>query len=134
MQESAPIQESWNKKRIILFLFIILILLAIGFAIKNFVLKSNVPLNDALVKSAGLVKGTSTEEQNPNKEEKNSLPVQSIIEDRINEIRKEVNTLNVSDVASSSPQVQKVLNDLKSLENYPKNQAKDICLNLCNNL
>jgi hypothetical protein len=31
------------------------------------------------------------------------------------------------EIASSSPQMQKILNDIKSLEQYPANQAKEFC-------
>lgn len=133
MQEATPIQESWNKKRLIIFSLFLVILL--GTIFKIFVLdKNKTPVYNAIIsgKNSGKVEGISTED-NQTVEQKASLPVQSIVENRLNEIRREVSKLNVSEIASSSPQVQKVLNDLKALENYPKNQAKEACLNLCNN-
>jgi hypothetical protein len=35
------------------------------------------------------------------------------------------------EVASSSPQVQKILNDIKALQQYPANQIKDLCRKIC---
>lgn len=53
---------------------------------------------------------------------------------RIEDIRESVNNLNVVDIATSSPQIQKVINDIKALESLPKNQAKGACERICSQL
>lgn len=56
------------------------------------------------------------------------------VRERIKEIKENVNSLNVVDIATSSPQIQKVINDIKALENLPKNQAKEACERICSKL
>lgn len=63
-----------------------------------------------------------------------SLPSKSDIEKKIGEMTKEVNSLNINEIASSSPQVQKVLQDIKNLQHYPENQAKEMCQKICSSL
>ncbi len=63
-----------------------------------------------------------------------SFSLQSTAEEKINSIRERVSQLDVKEVASSSPQVQKVLNDIKELKNYPRNQAKEACRQVCDKL
>lgn len=60
--------------------------------------------------------------------------IQEGAQERLNTIKKQVEQLSISDIASSSPQVQKVIKDLESLQNYPKDQAKQMCENICKNL
>ena len=56
------------------------------------------------------------------------------VENKLNDLKKEVNNINVVEVATSTPAVKKVLNDIKSLENLPQSQAKDACFKICNGL
>ncbi len=53
---------------------------------------------------------------------------------KFDEIKKEAEKVDIAEVASSSPQVQKILNDLKTLENAPKDQVKQSCQQICNSL
>jgi hypothetical protein len=57
--------------------------------------------------------------------------IQETIKEKINSIKQEVSGLDIVEIASSSPQVQKILNDIKSLEQYPTNQIKEICRKIC---
>lgn len=143
MNDIDSIQESWNKKRIILGLIIICFFLvgAVYFFKKNNLDKEKIFQKSPL---AG-VKGVNI--NNPNNSEKNdtnqvsqkpvSLPLANELRDNIKQnidsIRQEVSILKVEEIASSSPAVQKVLNEIKLLEQYPKNQAKDICQKVCDN-
>jgi hypothetical protein len=56
------------------------------------------------------------------------------LQEKINEITQQVSNLDIKDVASSSPQVQKVLHDMESLKDLPKSQAKDACMKICSGL
>lgn len=47
---------------------------------------------------------------------------------------KEVLHLELDDIASSSPQIQRVLGEIKALGKYPRNQAKDLCQKICSGL
>lgn len=60
-----------------------------------------------------------------------SKDIQKNVEEKLETIKEEVSSLKPLDVATSSPQVQKVLNDIKTLEQYPRNQAREICENIC---
>jgi len=64
----------------------------------------------------------------------NTQDLKSAVEDKIQTIQNEASGVNVSEIASSSPQVQKIINDIKSLEGYPSNHAKSMCENICSGL
>jgi hypothetical protein len=76
------------------------------------------------------VKGVSTEKVATNSSRLSPKSVQ----DKINEIKKEIQNINVVDVTTHSPQAQKVMNDLKSLEGVPGTQAKNVCESICKGL
>ena len=116
-------ETSWNKKRIVIFIFLLALLIAGGYFFKTRVLGSS---SSQLAKS---VKGISSEKKNI--EPEFSVDIQGAVKEKINSIGQEVSNLDVLEVASSSPQVQKILNDIKSLEQYPTNQIKEICRKIC---
>lgn len=124
--------ETWDKKKIFITFFVI-ILLGIGaYSLKNALLSKNIDF----LKS---VRGISIAEDDKTKGEslKNRsapLSLQAAIKEKLDDLKKEVNSLNVADIATSSPQVQKIINDLNSLRDYPVNEAKEICQRVCSNL
>ncbi len=109
-------EVSWNKKRIYLTLVLIILILGGLFAVyaKNY-------KETAVLSSRKVVAPPR-------------IDLQSGLEDKINNIKAEAGNINVTDIATSSPQVQKVINDLRNLQNYPKNQVRQACENICNNL
>lgn len=118
-------KESWNYKRIIIVVFL-LITLAIG----GFYIKSNYFKDTS--SPALSVKGESVEiNENLEKEEEININLQDALKERIQNLKKEAGNLNVLDIASSSPEIQKIINDIKGLEEYPQNQFKNICRQLC---
>lgn len=127
--------EQWNKKRVVLTILVFLLLVAGAYAVKTYVLGSNdsnlSPGSNS--NSRDNVKGASVT-PTPTI----TLPsMQSIGQGalgNINNIKDEINKINVQELATSSPQVQKILNDIKSLPSVPGQQAKDICLKVCNGL
>ena len=74
------------------------------------------------------VKASSTKSINPVNE------IKSAVEDKIEVIQEEAKDIDLAEVASSSPQIQKIIKDLKSLENYPADQAKSLCEKICSGL
>ncbi|MDO8621593.1 MAG: hypothetical protein Q7R31_04940 [Candidatus Levybacteria bacterium] len=132
--------ESWNKKRIFLTLLVIIALLTGAFGIKNFVLGNNtLPKESPIISALQSVKGAVTQEElNAQATKINppaaNLPVQKIVQDQLEVIQQEVKNLNVADITSSSPQVKKIIEDLQSLQDYPRNQAKDVCTKICSGL
>lgn len=118
--EEANAGESWNKGKIIITVFLLVLLITGGYLLKTSVFGDNSsPVNQKSVK------GTSVEEKavEPTLEQN----IQETIREKINNLKQEVLGLDVIEIASSSPQVQKILNDIKSLEQYPANQVKEIC-------
>ena len=137
MNEINPVeQEVWDKKKIFLFALITALVLGLGF--KTFVLEKNQDITQNKSEVRGIdVKGdqgsnfdSQTQELSPITKE----TIQKTFEEKVIEIRKDVEKINVVDVATSTPAIQKVINDIKNLQNYPQNQAKDACFKICEGL
>ena len=125
--EEVKTGDSWNKKRIFAAVFLIIALIVLGYLLKTKVLSEKAPPTD----SSKAVKGTaSTKEEIKEKEELN-VNVQKAVAEKIESLKQAALGLNVVEIASSSPQVQKIINDIKALEQYPTNQAKEICKQIC---
>lgn len=85
------------------------------------------------------VEGAKTSSDSQDSAESSSPPENSglpniDVSEKLEALKKEAGKIDVDQIASSSPQIQKVLNDLKALEKVPQNQAKNMCLNICNTL
>ena len=118
--------ETWNKKRIIIAIAIITLLIIGGILLKNSILGTKFSPSSFL-KS---VKGVSSQKV----DKPVPLPIKATIQEKLDTIKKDINSLNIVDIASSSPQVQKIINDLNSIKDYPKNEAKDLCQKICGGL
>jgi hypothetical protein len=121
-------RESWNKKRIFLAFFLVIGLIILGYFLKTKVLGENYsPLDQSKA-----VKGTtSAKKENKEQEQRLDVSVQKKVAEKIESIKQAALGLNVAEITSSSPQVQKIINDIKALEQYPTNQAKEICRQIC---
>lgn len=117
--EEIKSEESWNKKKIFAAFFLVVLLIIGGYFLKTRV------LDVTSFNPLASVKGVNTKENITN------FNIPQSIREKINNLKQEVSGLNIVEIASSSPQVQKVLNDIKSLEQYPTNQAKEICRKIC---
>ncbi len=136
MQEES---EIWDKKKIILGLISGAIL--IGGAV--YLLKPTIAKNIGKTSSSSpQVAGVETKSsdqnasQNPNQtKEELSLPKNATeLEKRLEIIKREVITLTTSDIASSSPQLLQVVQDIKNLQQSPANATKQLCENICKSL
>lgn len=111
----------WNRKRILVLLVIVAILLVGGLIY--------------LVKTSSQVKGISTYTPPPSDTfDQASSQISEGVRNKIFSIQEDAKNLNVSEVASSSPQVQKVIKDIQSIQNLPSDKAKDACQKICNEL
>lgn len=117
--------SEWDKRKIGIFLIVLFLLFGLGFYLRGVFL----PATTEDVKSASVAPKTTKDITDTL-----SSDVPTNMQDKVNQIQQSVNNLNVNDIASSSPQVQKVLNDIRALQDYPKNQAKQACINICNQL
>ena len=130
--EKINTEESWNKKRIFIALFLVTLLVVGGYFFKNHFLGENLS-----VKTEGSVKGTNLKENNSdNNSDDNAgqdfkMNIEEAVKEKIDNLKQEVSGLNIMEIASSSPQIQKIINDIKALERYPTNQAKEICKKIC---
>lgn len=114
----------WDKKKIIAFLVVGVVLIFLAANFKTAILgETSTPTENIQTKQ---VKGVSTSDI--------ANGIRQSVQNNLNNIKFEAENLNVAEIASSSPQVQKVLNDLKSLKDVPKNQLKDVCEKVCGRL
>lgn len=132
-----PQEEVWDIKRIA-FAFTggVILLTGGGLAFKTFVIDQYSPEESAQEIQSGQpqsVLGTESQQEIrlslPDK-----IPSAEELKEKLEGIKRDVEKLTIDDVASSSPQLQKVVNDLKTLQEYPKNQVKEACLNICSGL
>lgn len=119
--EEVGVKESWNKKRIFAALFLITLLVAGIYFFKSRVLDLNL--------SPKSVKGINSEGKKEKEDFK--MDIQGAVKEKINSLKQEVSSLNIMEVASSSTQIQKIINDIKALEQYPTNQARELCKQIC---
>ena len=134
MKELRPIEESWNKKRIFLALTILVILIAGLASFKISVLDKNQDLVlEPVSRKAKSVEGVSTNVNSLSRDSTGSN-LKTNITDQLNAIKQEASGINLAEVATSSPQIQKVIDDIKSIQNLPKDKAKGFCEQICNGL
>lgn len=129
MEQKEFTEEVWSIKKIFAAMLIALFLIGGVYVLYK---------NNKMTKNQ-MVSGNQKQEEDKKKEPASfSLPSSSVLEsgirEKINSLRKQVNDLNAVEIASSSPQVQKILKDIKDLEQYPRDQAKEACQKLCSNL
>lgn len=134
MKELRPIEESWNKKRIFLGLTVLIMLIAGLATFKVLVLDKNQDLSQkSIPNNIQSVEGVSStpdslSQGNP------AAGIKTNITDQLDTIKQEASNINLAEVATSSPQVQKVLEDIKSIQNLPRDQAKSFCQQVCSGL
>lgn len=117
----------WDKLRIALFVVLAFILLFAGYEIKSITLDKGLSNTNAPTVVSSNVKGLPSINSS-------SLNVKNTIQQSINGLKKEAGSINVEELATSSPQVRKVIDDLKALQNYPAGGLKGVCLKICNGI
>lgn len=131
-------EEKWDKKKIILGAITIAFLLYGGYYAKSMYLD---PTGNNDLSEKTKVAGAQTQADEEAKLESTgigssnfSLPSTRDVQQQLEKLTTQVNKISVTEIASSSPQIQKVIKDLQSLENLPRSQAKQACEQICSNL
>jgi hypothetical protein len=122
----SKVEETWDKKKIGVALIVLFILLGcIIYFSGIYKIKGESAVNPAAqIKKS--VEGAQTSF--------NTEGIKEAVKQKIEDIKTEASSVDLVQIASSSPQVQKIINDLKNLENYPSDQAKSACEKICNQL
>ena len=134
-QKNEISDESWDVKKILIALLVVVPILLLIFSYKDILsadLKSKSYTSQRQQKSTSASytapsSNVQTETQTPSN-------LQMEAQKKIEAIRTQIENLNVTEIATTSPQVQKIINDIKALPNYPASQAKGLCLKLCDGL
>lgn len=118
MKKEEKIVESWNKKRVGIALCIILFLI-VGVV---YFLKNNFSIGKRSQQTAQ-TRFLSSKER-----------FEDVVQGEFDSIKKQAMDIDVGELASSSPQIKRIIEDLKSLQDYPKNQIKEACTQICRKL
>lgn len=138
--EEQEYEEYWDKKKVVGGVFIVILIASFLYYYHPLILGQTMQAFTSQVEKLTLkptkqVAGVETMRSTPSgPSTPKILPNAQDLQKKIEELTKQVKSLSVSDVASSSPQVQKVLDDLKSLENLPSSKAREACENICRKL
>ncbi len=127
-------EEVWDKRKIIAGIFVLLLFIAGGVIGKRILFHESLA-PESFIPTFPSVKGISTfNAPDAASHVKISLPSQEDVTNQLHTIQTQVTNLNVSDIASSSPQVQQILKQIENLPSGPEGQVKAACMRLCNNL
>lgn len=138
--EEQEYEEYWDRKKVLTGVFLFVIVGGLVYYYRPLILGQTMQAFTSQVekltsKPTKQVAGVETMRSTPNgPSTPKILPNAQDLQKKIEELTKQVKSLSVSDVASSSPQVQKVLDDLKSLESLPSTKAREACENICRKL
>ncbi len=136
VEEAEPIKtrkkeeastEEWDKKRVIITAFFVVVAILAVREIKTTFFSNN---DEVLGQNVSI---TPTPIKKPEVE----IPRVNVVNQvgsKINEIKKNIEGLNAQEVASSSPQIQKVLKDMEGLKDLPSNEARSMCVKLCSEI
>lgn len=138
-EKEESIEEEWDRSRVIIGGVALVLLVVGGFMGKNYILglfgikDQPIPFARQSVQGAQTVNIAS---ENPPTVPhiQYSLPSTTDVTNKIQDLQKQVSHINIADVASSSPQIQQVIQQLEALPHMPGNVAKQACINVCNKL
>ena len=116
----------WDKKRILIALGFILLLIFAAKVVKDrFYPETNI-LGESTTKSMSEIEKPDV--QSP------SLNLSSQVNSSLEDVKDSIENMDPEEVASSSPQIQKVLRDIQGIKNLPVDKARDACYSVCSRL
>ncbi len=117
-------KDEWDLRKILVALFFLIVGILVLLELKRMFL----PGKHLLPTSKEVVVQVKKPDINP------PVNVQSAVGSKIVQIKNNVNNLNAQEVATSSPQIQKVLRDIQGIKDLPADKAKEQCLRVCSGL
>lgn len=144
LETTQVIEEHWDIKKIVIGVLVFSLLAGVAFAAKEYFspipntaqdithIQTTVGVKGAETNTNDSGNGTQTQQSQNNGTF--SLPSSTDIQNQIQNIQQQVTHINVADLASSSPQIQQIIQQVEKLPSTPINAAKAACINLCNNL
>lgn len=117
----------WDKKRILIGLGILTVIIIAGFEFKGLFLNKN----GNVLGETNINKPSEIEKPNVKPP---SINFQSEVGSTIADIKENIGQLDTREIASSSPQIQKVLQDIQGIKDLPSSQAKEMCLKICSGI
>ncbi|KKQ75101.1 MAG: hypothetical protein US96_C0017G0007 [Candidatus Woesebacteria bacterium GW2011_GWB1_38_5b] len=132
-EEERPVKKpkkeedelAWDRKRLLLAGIIILAAAILAYEFKD----SIFPQGQSILGEKSEIKKA----EKPNIKSPD-INFSSDVGAKIEDVKESVTNLSPEEIASSSPQIQKLLNDIQQIKNLPISQAKDACLKLCSAL
>lgn len=112
----------WDKRKIAIFLLVFSVIVISGIELKRVFFPNT--------KILGVSVQEPAEKPNINPPRLNFSSVNS----SISEIKENIESLNAAEVATSSPQIQKVLRDIQGIKDLPTNQAREMCYKVCSGI
>ncbi len=116
----------WDKKRIVLTLFFGLVAILIAWELKKMLLPNTNILGESTVKTASEIEKPDIETPD--------VDLESRVGSRISDIKESIVNLDPEEVASSSPQIQKVLKDIQGIRDLPAEEARNTCHKICSGI
>lgn len=132
-KERKPKEEMGAGKKAMLSLFIVALVFVAAYTFKQNYFSQSANSLEGQYRKSSEVQGATIQEQ-ASRLNNSKADLREAVQNNFNALKDQANNLDAEEIASSSPQVQKILQDLKSLEQYPKNQAKEACMRVCNGL
>lgn len=116
----------WDKKRIII-AFVLVAFILFGLRqIKGMFFPNTNILGESTVKKASEVE--KPEVDGP------GVDIEGNVTSKFEDIKDSIVNLDPEEVASSSPQIQKVLKDIEGLKDLPADQARNTCMKICSGI
>lgn len=116
----------WDRKRVVIAFILILVLLFGARQAKGMFFPDTNILGESTVKKAS--------EIDKPKVEGIKVDLESDVTSKFVNIKNSIIDLNPEEIASSSPQIQKVLKDIKEMKNLPVDQARNTCMKICSGI
>lgn len=116
----------WDKKRILIGVAVLFIAFLAVRELKDMFFPNTNILGESTVRKPSEVESPNIGAPDVNLESK--------VGSTVSEIKENINTINPEEVASSSPQIQKVLRDIQGLKDLPSEKAKNACMKVCSQL